>query len=73
MTSATLAVAVAPDQPKAPITPRQSAAAALLRPAGRRGEGQLVQAGSPFDYERQMKIFVAAKMPDPREPPTNPA
>jgi ATP-dependent DNA helicase DinG len=23
--------------------------------------------GSPFDYERQMKLFVASKMPDPRE------
>jgi ATP-dependent DNA helicase DinG len=28
----------------------------------------LVQAGSPFDYERQMKIYVPAKMPDPRAP-----
>jgi ATP-dependent DNA helicase DinG len=27
-----------------------------------------LQAGSPFDYERQMKIFVAARMPDPRAP-----
>ena len=27
-----------------------------------------LQAGSPFDYERQMKIFVAGKMPDPRDP-----
>jgi ATP-dependent DNA helicase DinG len=27
-----------------------------------------LQAGSPFDYERQMKIFVAGKMPDPRAP-----
>jgi ATP-dependent DNA helicase DinG len=23
--------------------------------------------GSPFDYERQMKLYVAGKMPDPRE------
>ncbi len=28
----------------------------------------LLQAGSPFDYERQMKLYVAAKMPDPRDP-----
>jgi ATP-dependent DNA helicase DinG len=28
----------------------------------------LLQVGSPFDYESQMKIFVAGKMPDPREP-----
>ncbi|HXR47713.1 MAG TPA: helicase C-terminal domain-containing protein [Candidatus Limnocylindrales bacterium] len=27
----------------------------------------LLQVGTPFDYERQMKLFVAKKMPDPRE------
>jgi REP element-mobilizing transposase RayT len=27
----------------------------------------LLQVGSPFDYEQQMKLFVAGKMPDPRE------
>ncbi|MBI3852226.1 MAG: ATP-dependent DNA helicase [Verrucomicrobia bacterium] len=27
----------------------------------------LLQVGSPFDYERQMKVFVANKMPDPRD------
>jgi hypothetical protein len=27
-----------------------------------------LQVGTPFDYERQMKLFVAKKMPDPREP-----
>jgi ATP-dependent DNA helicase DinG len=26
-----------------------------------------LQVGSPFDYERQMRIFVVNKMPDPRE------
>ena len=26
-----------------------------------------LQVGTPFDYERQMKIFAAKKMPDPRE------
>jgi REP element-mobilizing transposase RayT len=26
-----------------------------------------LQVGTPFDYERQMKLFVAAKMPDPRD------
>jgi ATP-dependent DNA helicase DinG len=30
-------------------------------------KASLVQAGSPFDYEKQMKLFVAGKMPDPRE------
>jgi Rad3-related DNA helicase/REP element-mobilizing transposase RayT len=27
-----------------------------------------LQVGTPFDYERQMKLIVAGKMPDPREP-----
>ncbi|MBN8248194.1 MAG: ATP-dependent DNA helicase [Verrucomicrobia bacterium] len=27
-----------------------------------------LQVGSPFDYERQMRLFVAGKMPDPRDP-----
>jgi ATP-dependent DNA helicase DinG len=27
----------------------------------------LLQVGTPFDYERQMKLFVASQMPDPRE------
>lgn len=26
-----------------------------------------LQVGTPFDYEQQMKLFVAGKMPDPRE------
>ena len=26
-----------------------------------------VQVGSPFDYKQQMKLFIAGKMPDPRE------
>lgn len=28
---------------------------------------QLLQVGSPFDYERQMRLYVVGKMPDPRE------
>src|SRR5439155_21094463 len=30
-------------------------------------EAQLLQVGSPFDYERQMKLYVANQMPDPRD------
>ncbi len=30
-------------------------------------DAEKLQVGSPFDYERQMKMFVATKMPDPRE------
>ncbi|MDB6153247.1 MAG: helicase c2 [Chthoniobacteraceae bacterium] len=26
------------------------------------------QVGSPFDYERQMRLFITRKMPDPRDP-----
>jgi ATP-dependent DNA helicase DinG len=37
--------------------------------ARRVGAGQAVQlqVGSPFDYERQMRLYVVNKMPDPRE------
>ncbi len=30
-------------------------------------KAELLQTGSPFDYERQMKLFIAGKMPDPRD------
>ena len=30
-------------------------------------EAEKLQVGSPFDYERQMKMYVASKMPDPRD------
>jgi ATP-dependent DNA helicase DinG len=68
MTSATLAVAIAPDQPRAPKNAPAKAPPLhyFARQVGGE-EANLVQAGSPFDYERQMKIFVAGKMPDPRE------
>ncbi|MEE2614568.1 MAG: helicase C-terminal domain-containing protein [Verrucomicrobiota bacterium] len=29
---------------------------------------EAVQVGSPFNYEKQMKLFIAGKMPDPRDP-----
>jgi len=38
----------------------------FVRRVGAESAAQL-QVGTPFDYERQMKIFVAKKMPDPRE------
>lgn len=31
-------------------------------------DARAVQLGSPFDYERQMKLHVVRKMPDPRDP-----
>jgi len=57
MTSATLATA------------GKTAAASLDYFARRVGgeQAEKLQVGSPFDYERQMKLFVANKMPDPRE------
>jgi ATP-dependent DNA helicase DinG len=68
MTSATLAVAVAPDHPKAAKTAAAKSPPLLYFARQVGGEAaHLVQAGSPFDYERQMKIYVAAKMPDPRD------
>src|SRR5208337_2405612 len=56
MTSVTLAVAVAPNPPKSAKTAGQ--APPLLYFARQVGgeESTLVQAGSPFDYQRQMKI-----------------
>ena len=38
----------------------------FIRRVGAESAAQL-QVGTPFDYERQMKLFVASKMPDPRE------
>lgn len=37
--------------------------------ANRVGAGEVpgLQVGSPFDYEAQMKLYVASKMPDPRD------
>lgn len=31
-------------------------------------EATLLQVGSPFDYEHQMRVYVVGKMPDPRDP-----
>jgi len=43
-----------------------SALAYFVRKVGGEAATQL-QVGSPFDYARQMRIFVAGKMPDPRD------
>ena len=52
-----------------PVPPPAGRTTALLYFARRVGAERAVQlqVGSPFDYERQMKIFVVNKMPDPRE------
>ena len=64
MTSATLAVAAGVQGPKSKVQgqPMQY----FARKVGAE-QATLLQVGSPFDYERQMKLFVAAKMPDPRD------
>ncbi|MGD0816353.1 MAG: helicase C-terminal domain-containing protein [Verrucomicrobiota bacterium] len=65
MTSATLAVAAGAEE-KEPSRAKASPLLYFARQVG--GEKSvLLQAGSPFDYERQMKLFVAGKMPDPRD------
>ena len=77
MTSATLATSVLPasrrqSQSETNRTAGKMPAARsgglnyFVRRVGAESAAQL-QAGTPFDYERQMKIFVAQKMPDPRE------
>ncbi len=64
MTSATLAV----ESEKGAAGKRKAGAGMnyFARKVGAEGT-TLLQVGSPFDYERQMKLFVASKMPDPRD------
>jgi ATP-dependent DNA helicase DinG len=77
MTSATLATSATPVQnPKSKVqgsSPHASAGpkipdAALDYFAHRVGAeaASRLQVGTPFDYERQMKLYVVRKMPDPR-------
>jgi ATP-dependent DNA helicase DinG len=76
LTSATLSISSG--APTAP--PSSSSTTSKPRPSGgakggldyfvgRVGAGRAarLQVGSPFDYERQMKLYVVNKMPDPRE------
>jgi ATP-dependent DNA helicase DinG len=76
MTSATLATSTLPTSLRQ--NQSESDRTAGRMPAARTGLNYFVkrvgaesatqlQAGTPFDYERQMKLFVARKMPDPRE------
>jgi ATP-dependent DNA helicase DinG len=77
MTSATLAVKAKVESRESTDESRKRPLTLDLRPstsplnyfAKRVGAeaATLLQVGTPFDYERQMKIFVAQKMPDPRE------
>ncbi len=80
MTSATLAMrgVVGERRPAgAPLKPpgHKAAAAALavegleyfVRRVGAESAVQL-QVGTPFDYQRQMRVYIVKTMPDPREP-----
>src|SRR5437773_3219496 len=71
MTSATLATSsVAKTADRRPRTTDADKAPTGLQYFARRvgaDVAALLQVGSPFDYERQMKLFVVKKMPDPRE------
>jgi ATP-dependent DNA helicase DinG len=67
MTSATLAVAAEVQNPKSKIQSRQPAPMMYFARKVGAEKATLLQVGSPFDYERQMKLYVAAKMPDPRD------
>ncbi|NBR86511.1 MAG: ATP-dependent DNA helicase, partial [Verrucomicrobia bacterium] len=76
MTSATLGTSarvegresrVESERAPSPPGPRPSAALTyFVRRVGAE-RATALQLGSPFDYERQMKVYVANKMPDPRD------
>jgi ATP-dependent DNA helicase DinG len=78
MTSATLATkaghsSVASSEPDRLLSAKSerdgnNGAPALLYFAKRIGaeSARMLQVGTPFDYERQMRLFVVRKMPDPR-------
>ena len=68
MTSATLATQNV--MRESAFEEKHASASRVLEYFARRVGGEKaekLQVGSPFEYERQMKLFVAKKMPDPRE------
>lgn len=68
LTSATMAVKEARvTDPSRPVVAARGALDYVARRVGAETARQ-VQVGSPFDYERQMKVHVVSRMPDPREP-----
>jgi ATP-dependent DNA helicase DinG len=76
MTSATLATSVQVESRKSKVESPKRSPALDPRPspplnyfARRVGceSATMLQVGTPFDYERQMKLCVVQKMPDPRE------
>ena len=81
LTSATLAVSAGASPADAASKAQPASGEARTSKAGRRTDqglnyfarrvgaerATLLQVGSPFDYEKQMKLFIANKMPDPRD------
>ncbi|MCS7337177.1 MAG: ATP-dependent DNA helicase [Verrucomicrobiae bacterium] len=69
MTSATLGVACAQQGAGADGSETEEAAKSLgyfLRRVGAES-ARALQLGTPFDYQRQMKVYIVSKMPDPRD------
>src|SRR6202043_3688280 len=69
MTSATLAISESrPQNPKSKAGTGANAGGLsyFVNRVGAK-EATLLQVGTPFDYEKQMKLFIAGKMPDPRD------
>jgi ATP-dependent DNA helicase DinG len=71
MTSATLATSTgarpeAPGKRQKPPAPGPGPLAYFAKRVGGESATQL-QVGTPFDYERQMRLYAVKKMPDPRE------
>mgnify|MGYP003339526578 FL=1 len=67
LTSATMAVKEARvTDPSRPVVAARGALDYVARRVGGESARQ-VQVGSPFDYERQMRVHVVSRMPDPRD------
>ena len=69
MTSATLATSAQKSEVRSQKSEKKIANAGLNYFSKRVGceMATQLQVGTPFDYERQMKLFTVKKMPDPRE------
>jgi ATP-dependent DNA helicase DinG len=68
MTSATLSTELkSAGETKSSSAPRKAGLNYFASQVGAE-RAVMLQVGSPFNYQQQMKVFVAAKMPDPREP-----
>ena len=72
LTSATLSISASPSSSKSSESTAVARQGGLNYCAKRVGatDAQKLQVGSPFDYERQMKLFVVSKIPDPRRTAT---